>query len=118
MEESLFPFEFWIPGTPLSLQASGRNKAVWIDTVRKAAADWRDAVMPMAFLDQRPVCVTLFYFPAEPMIGDIDNIVKPVLDAMCGGSTSSAVLIASHDPAVAERCSRVLRLTAGEIDEV
>ena len=28
------------------------------------------------------MAVTLFYFPAEPMEGDIDNIVKPILDAL------------------------------------
>jgi len=27
--------------------------------------------------------VTLFYFPAEPRQGDVDNIVKLVLDALC-----------------------------------
>jgi crossover junction endodeoxyribonuclease RusA len=84
MDDRLFPFEFWVSGTPLSLQASGRNKVAWVETVRKAAMEWRDTVMPMAFLDDRAVSVTLFYFPAEPMIGDVDNIVKPVLDAMCG----------------------------------
>ncbi len=26
--------------------------------------------------------MTLFYFPAEPMTGDLDNIVKLVLDAL------------------------------------
>lgn len=26
--------------------------------------------------------VTLFYLPNEPMEGDIDNIVKPILDAL------------------------------------
>lgn len=29
------------------------------------------------------MAVTLFYFPADRMLGDIDNIAKPVLDAMC-----------------------------------
>jgi len=27
--------------------------------------------------------VTLFYFPATDMQGDIDNIVKPILDTLC-----------------------------------
>ena len=27
--------------------------------------------------------MTLYYFPAEPMQGDVDNIVKLVLDALC-----------------------------------
>ena len=29
------------------------------------------------------MAVTLFYFPDEAMQGDVDNIVKLVLDAMC-----------------------------------
>jgi hypothetical protein len=29
-----------------------------------------------------PVSVTIYYFPEGQMIGDIDNIVKPILDAM------------------------------------
>ena len=29
------------------------------------------------------MAVTLFYFPDGPMQGDVDNIVKLVLDAMC-----------------------------------
>jgi hypothetical protein len=34
------------------------------------------------FLDRRPVAVTIYYFPAAPMEGDIDNIVKPIMDAL------------------------------------
>ena len=29
------------------------------------------------------MAVTLYYLPSEPMQGDIDNIVKPILDALC-----------------------------------
>lgn len=29
------------------------------------------------------IAVTLYYFPSEPMQGDVDNIVKLVLDALC-----------------------------------
>jgi crossover junction endodeoxyribonuclease RusA len=35
------------------------------------------------FLTDRPIAVTLYYFPSDRMQGDIDNIVKPVLDALC-----------------------------------
>jgi hypothetical protein len=30
------------------------------------------------------MAITIFYFPAEPMEGDIDNIVKPILDSLIG----------------------------------
>ncbi len=29
------------------------------------------------------IAVTIYYFPEGQMQGDIDNIVKPILDAMC-----------------------------------
>lgn len=32
---------------------------------------------------QRPLFFTILYLPDSPMIGDIDNIVKPILDALC-----------------------------------
>ena len=34
------------------------------------------------FATEDPIAATLFYFPATEMAGDIDNIVKPVLDAL------------------------------------
>lgn len=38
----------------------------------------------MHFLMEGPVSVTLYYYPEERMTGDIDNIVKLILDAMNG----------------------------------
>lgn len=32
-------------------------------------------------MDER-LCVTLYYFPQDQMLGDVDNIVKLTLDAM------------------------------------
>ncbi|RZM08848.1 MAG: RusA family crossover junction endodeoxyribonuclease [Sphingomonas sp.] len=81
-EDSLYPFDFAVEGTPLSLQAESANKAAWIRKVAAVARAQRDDVQPMAFLDERPLAATIFYFPAAPMKGDIDNIVKPVLDAL------------------------------------
>ena len=41
------------------------------------------AVLPEAhWATRKRIAVTLFYFPAAAMQGDIDNIVKPVLDAL------------------------------------
>jgi len=34
------------------------------------------------FLDDRVLAATFFYFPTAAMEGDIDNIVKPILDGM------------------------------------
>lgn len=38
----------------------------------------------LGFLDRRPLSLTLYYFPAATMEGDVDNIVKPVMDALIG----------------------------------
>lgn len=37
-----------------------------------------------AFLDERQLAATIFYFPSDPMAGDVDNIVKPILDGLKG----------------------------------
>ena len=34
------------------------------------------------WLDERTITVTILYFPVAMMAGDIDNIVKPILDGM------------------------------------
>lgn len=34
------------------------------------------------FATEVPLTVTLFYFTPVPMEGDLDNIVKPILDAL------------------------------------
>ena len=40
------------------------------------------AVDDLGFIDERPVAETIYYFPDTPMRGDVDNIVKPILDGM------------------------------------
>lgn len=34
------------------------------------------------FIDQRPLATTIFYFPPTAMGGDVDNIVKLIVDGM------------------------------------
>jgi hypothetical protein len=41
-----------------------------------------DALPEGHFSTKAPISVTLFYFPATEMQGDVDNIVKPILDAL------------------------------------
>jgi hypothetical protein len=73
------PIEFMVRGTAISQQASARSRAAWKQTVRAAGA----LVVPAGSwaLTER-VAVTIYYFPESRMVGDIDNIVKPILDAM------------------------------------
>jgi len=78
--EIQFPFEFLVSGTPVSLSAKRREsvdqwKARIIDATRPSLPEGH-------FATDIPIAATLFYFPAAEMGGDIDNIVKPVLDAL------------------------------------
>jgi crossover junction endodeoxyribonuclease RusA len=77
-----FPIEFIVQGTAVSSQAKrARSKAEWKARIKKASSD----ALPDDdyFLAQERVSITLFYFPAGSMQGDIDVIAKPVLDALC-----------------------------------
>jgi hypothetical protein len=81
-QTTLFPLEFFIEGTPMSLQASARSKDVWRETVRRYATDRVRETADWSFLEPRRVAVTIYYFPLAEMQGDVDNIVKPILDGM------------------------------------
>lgn len=80
--EIVFPLEFLVEGTAVSLQAKRRESIEqWKLRIRAAS----QAVLPDGhFASELPLSVTLFYFPAAEMQGDIDNIVKPILDALKG----------------------------------
>jgi crossover junction endodeoxyribonuclease RusA len=75
-----FPVEFIVSGTPASLQTKRpETRAIWKRRVRQAS----QSTLPEGhFATRGPIAVTLFYFPDAMMRGDIDNIVKPVLDAL------------------------------------
>lgn len=80
----LFPLEFFIEGVPISLGASGRSKTRWKTVVADAARKMQDGIDQSEFQNERALALTLYYFPSAPMQGDIDNILKPVLDALIG----------------------------------
>jgi crossover junction endodeoxyribonuclease RusA len=74
------PLEFFVVGIPVSLQGSARSKKEWQDRVRAAA---RAAIPPESWaFDAARLAVSVFYFPAEPLQGDVDNRIKPILDGM------------------------------------
>jgi hypothetical protein len=76
-----FPIEFVVPGTAVSSQAKrARSKTEWKARIKEAS---RNALPDEYFLEQNRVSVTIFYFPTASIRGDIDNIAKPVLDALC-----------------------------------
>jgi crossover junction endodeoxyribonuclease RusA len=74
-----FPIEFVVPGTAVSQQAKrSKSKKEWKERVKNASY----ASLPENhFAHKGPVCVTIFIFPDGEM-GDIDNIIKPILDAL------------------------------------
>jgi crossover junction endodeoxyribonuclease RusA len=73
------PLEFVIFGTAISLQASAPTKSAWKNHVRETARLARGLDV-WALVDG--LAVTLYYFPEGEMQGDIDNIVKPILDGL------------------------------------
>lgn len=80
MEPEL-PFEFYIQGTPVSLQASARSKTNWKNRLKRVI---RTKLPEQVWLLQEPVRVELLLFLDTEMQGDLDNILKPILDSLEG----------------------------------
>lgn len=74
-----FPIEFHVEGIPVSAQSSGKNKAAWKDLVLKAA---RVVVPDHKFASTRSHSISIFDFPVDAGVGDVDNIIKPIQDAL------------------------------------
>ncbi|HEX5724420.1 MAG TPA: RusA family crossover junction endodeoxyribonuclease [Longimicrobiaceae bacterium] len=74
-------FEFIIDGPPVSQQTRRRRRLVeWRQAVLTAARSfWPAGALPFGGL----VSVTVFYFYVDAPV-DIDNIVKPIHDALIG----------------------------------
>ena len=78
-----FPIEFLIRDTPCSLQGkNARGKELWKRRVGDIARAHVNALREWIYLDERPLAATIFYFPPAPLEGDVDNIVKLILDGM------------------------------------
>lgn len=75
-----FPFEFVVHGTPVSFQrSSGDARKAWKELVKEAA---RPILPEGHWTTERLLSATLFYFPPDKMVGDLDNVVKLTLDAL------------------------------------
>jgi crossover junction endodeoxyribonuclease RusA len=84
-QEALYPFEVVLQGTPVAGQAKRpARREAWKEQVKGAAAARRTITCELPFLDDRALAVTIYYFPSAPMEGDVDNIVKLILDGMIG----------------------------------
>ena len=79
--EPEFPIEFIVHGTPVSFQRKNADaKQEWKSLVRAASV----AELPeMHFATDQKLAVILYYYPENQMTGDLDNIIKLTLDAMC-----------------------------------
>jgi Holliday junction resolvase RusA-like endonuclease len=77
----MLPFEFVIPETPVSVQARDRKRlSAWKERVRNAAsASWPREQPPVTCSVRARV--TYYY---DQVSIDSDNILKPLLDALCG----------------------------------
>jgi hypothetical protein len=75
------PFEFTVSGIAVSLQASSASREAWKGRIRDAA---QAAAPEGAWALDVPLEVTIFFLSGDTMIGDLDNRIKPILDAMTG----------------------------------
>jgi TRAP-type C4-dicarboxylate transport system permease small subunit len=82
--ETLYPLEIFIERVPVSLQASGKSQRRWMGEIAQAARQRQRETYELGFLDNRPLAATIYYFASAPMEGDIDNIVKPIMDGLTG----------------------------------
>ena len=75
------PFEFIVLGLPVGLQAKSQRKNAWKARVLGAAtAYWNQRSSPLV----QSLQVTIVHYYATTTIGDTDNLVKPILDALNG----------------------------------
>ncbi|WP_417477708.1 RusA family crossover junction endodeoxyribonuclease [Maricaulis sp.] len=73
-----FPIEIFLSGNPRSLQAAAQSLRQWKATVSDAI---RDKLPENAFLSEAPMKATFIWFSDSENVGDLDNILKPILDA-------------------------------------
>ncbi len=75
----MFPFEFTVSGSPISLQTNNRALLQsWKAKVRQTAI----ANLPANTIPSREAVIVeiVYYYKSTPL--DIDNIAKPILDAL------------------------------------
>jgi hypothetical protein len=77
----MLPFDFTVHGVPISAQTKNRGLLKrWRDQVHEAAAEkWPSGDAPLTC----PLKLEIKYF-YERWSGDVDNIIKPVQDALIG----------------------------------
>jgi crossover junction endodeoxyribonuclease RusA len=75
-----FPIEFVVAGTAVSFQAErSETRNQWKDRVRAASMH---TIPQPHFASTDRIAVTIYNFPTPAREGDVDNIVKLILDAL------------------------------------
>ena len=100
-------FDFAVPGVPRSLQAKPPGKGAWKNRVAGAAKDkWPPNRTP---LDEELSVVIIYYHVGEAEV-DVDNIIKPILDALVD-------VTYVDDKLISQVTSRRTRLDTGVVME-
>ena len=73
-------FELLIKRRPLSVQAKASNLQAWIEEVRRQAKKQWNRPAPLA--DEAFSLILVFLYESDPI--DVDNIIKPIQDALVG----------------------------------
>lgn len=76
-----FPVEIFVNENPRSLQGGARGLGDW---KTRLAARLRQRLPEMAFLTDAPVRFVLRWFPDGEDFADLDNVLKPIIDASVG----------------------------------
>lgn len=96
--------EFIISGTPISVQGKAPSKTRWKAQVTAAAS----ATLPVDHaLVADPVRVTIVYFYVSTDL-DLDNIIKPILDALNGVIDIDDFQVASISAAKRDRSGTLI----------
>lgn len=78
-----FLLEIVINAYPVSSQTDNKKaKEAWKKFFGEYAQNRINDVIEWYYLDERPLMAIIYFFPPDKMDGDIDNIVKPILDGM------------------------------------
>jgi crossover junction endodeoxyribonuclease RusA len=77
--EIQFPLEFVLEGVPLSMQASAASQEKWKERLREGV---RPLLPQGHFVSEYPIKVAIYVFSDARMAGDLDNIIKPILDSL------------------------------------
>lgn len=79
--EISLPFEFIVYGAPATLQSSPERKKEWQEEVRATAKSERPSGTTHLAWNKQVRARIWYYFVETPADCDIDNIIKPILDA-------------------------------------